>query len=290
MARSQTGPRAVRVGRGNQLALRVYRRGLAAGITPEGWLAIEGPLLFEDAFRLTAAGSGAADNNENRLKIRSVLATEREAGRFAEVFRSLQPDTEITLVPERLFKQVSMTETPRGIAALVELPQRALDTTLHRADALAVVACGMQDPGNIGTMVRSAEALGAAAFLTLQNTVSPFNPKALRASAGAALRLPIFAGLNQDSALERLRGLGMRILATDRRSERLLNDEDLRGRIAILIGQEAAGLEENLRRGADARVAIRIRRDTDSLNAAAAATICLYEAARQRGFRFHEPV
>jgi len=289
MARSRAGPRAVRVESGHQLALKVYRSSLAAGTTPEGWLAIEGPLLFEDAFRLTA-GSGAGQDDGSRVKIRSVLATDREARRLADFFRRLPRDTEITLVPERLFKRVAMTETPRGIAALVELPPSDLDGTLRRPAALAVVACGLQDPGNLGTMVRSAQALGAAALLTLQNTVSPFNPKAMRASAGAALRLPIFTGLNQDSVLQRLRGLGMRIIATDRRSDRFLSDEDLRGRIAILIGQEAAGLDENLRRGADSRVAIRIRRDTDSLNAAAAATICLYEAARQRGFQFNEPL
>lgn len=280
--------RRVLVGSGNQRVLSVYRRGLAAGTTREGWLAIEGPILFADAVQL-ASYEGQTENQE-RLKIHSVLATEREAERFAEPLRLLPKDTEITLTSERLFRRVAMTETPRGIAALVELPQRDLDATLGRADALAVVACGLQDPGNIGTMVRSAQAFGAAALLALNGTVSPFNPKALRSSAGAAFRLPLFTGLEQESLVLRLHGLGVRIVAAEGRSDRLLAEEDLRGRVAILIGQEASGLDEHLRRAADSRVAIRIRRDTDSLNAAAAATVFLYEAARQRGFRFHEPV
>jgi RNA methyltransferase, TrmH family len=291
MARStRRPPLGVLVESGNQLVLRVYRRSLAAGITPEGWLAIEGPILFADALELTGYGDGAQTDVQNSVKIHSVLATEREADRFAAALRTLPKDTEITLISERLFKRVARTETPRGIAALIELPQYDFDATLSRAHALALVACGLQDPGNIGTMIRSAQALGAAALVALQNTVSPFNPKALRSSAGAAFRLPIFTGWEPESLIRRLRGLGLRIVATDRRSDRLLTEEDLRGPVAVLIGQEAAGLDEDLVRSADARVAIRIRRDTDSLNAAAAATIVLYEAARQRRFRFDEPV
>ena len=289
MTRSIGRPsRGVVVESGNHVALNLYRRSLAAGVTPEGWLAIEGPILFADALELALDLPAAGAGHQSQLKIHSVLATEREADRFADGLRKLPRETEITLVSERLFKRVARTETPRGIAALVELPLRSFDTVLSQPDALAVVACGLQDPGNLGTMMRSAQALGAAALITLQNTVSPFNAKALRSSAGAAFRLPVFTGLEPDSLIRRLRGLGIRIVGTDRHSAKPLTDEDLRGRVAILIGQEAAGLDEGLRRNADVHLAVRIRRGTESLNAAAAATIFLYEAARQRGFRFDE--
>ena len=246
--------------------------------------------MVADALRMAAADAQAGLDPGSSLKIHSVLATERAADRLAQPIRALPRGAEIMLVPERLFKRVAMTETPRGIAALVELPQRSFDAAMNQAGALAVIACGLQDPGNIGTIMRSAHALGAAALVTLQKTVSPFNPKALRSSAGAAFRLPVFTGWEAESLLRRLRSLGMRIVATDRRSPRSVTEEDLSGRVAVLVGQEAAGLDESLRRSADARVAIPIRPDTDSLNAAAAATIVLYEAARQRGFRFHEPL
>ena len=282
--------RGIRVESGNQLTLNVYRRSLASGITPEGWLAIEGPMLFADALQLAGYGAGIPPEDQNRLKIHSVLATEREADRFTGPLRKVSQEATVTLISERLYKRVTRVETPRGIAALVELPPRDFDVTLSRPDALAVVACGLQDPGNLGTIIRSAQALGAAALVALENTVSPFNPKALRSSAGAAFRLPIFTGWAPESLIRRLRGLRMRIVATDRHSPRLLTEEDLRGPVAILIGQESAGLDDALRHSADALVGIRIRRDTDSLNAAAAATIFLYEAARQRGFRFDEPV
>ena len=283
------GPRRQRVGNAGHPLIRNFRRSLGTGSTPEGWLAIEGPILFAEA--LQAGGyledSGRPANLEGP-KIRSVLATEREAERFEEAFRKLPLECELTIIPEWLFHRIAQTETPRGIAAFVELPGREIDEALGRPEALALVACGLQDPGNLGTMIRSAQALGASALLTLRNTVNPFNVKAVRSSAGAIFRLPIFTDLDPVSVLERLRKLGLKIVAADRHGAVPLQQIDLRGAFALLIGQEAAGLDDDLRRQADERAAIPIRRDMDSLNAAAAASIFLYEAARQRGFHFDE--
>lgn len=285
------GPRSQRVGNAGHPLIRNFRRSLGTGTTPEGWLAIEGPILFVEALQ---AGGYLEDpgtpRNFERLKIRSVLATEREAERFDEAFRRLPLECELTITPEWLFHRIAQTESPRGIAAFVELPGCEIDEALGRPDALALVACGLQDPGNLGTMVRSARALGASALLTLRNTVSPFNAKAVRSSAGAIFHLPVFTDLDPVSSLERLRQLGLKIVAADRYSSLPLQQIDLRGAFALLIGQEAAGLEEDLRREADERAAICIRQGMDSLNAAAAASIFLYEAARQRGFDFDEPV
>lgn len=288
------GPRRRVIETASSSLMRVFRRSLALGTTPEGWLAIEGPVLFAEA--LHAGGYLKSVRQDGRsevpagVKIHSVLATEHQARRFEEALRGLPADIEVALVSESLFGRVAQTETPQGIAALVELPERTLDRALARPDALALVACGLQDPGNLGMMVRSAQALGVSALLTLRNTVSPFNPKALRSSAGSVFRLPLFPGFEPAALFERLRALGVRILAADAHSRVPLQEADLRGRWAILIGQEAAGLDEAMTRQADVRAAIPIRRDTDSLNAAAAAGIFLYEVARQRGFRFDEPV
>jgi RNA methyltransferase, TrmH family len=278
----------------NHTFAQVFRRSLASGTTPEGWLAIEGPILFDEALRaggyLKPAGQPRTGGTGGAVKIVSVMATERGAERFAEALTRLRKESEVTLVSERLYNQLSQTESPRGIAALVELPERSLDRAAGRPNALVVVACGLQDPGNLGTLVRSAQALGASALVTLHRTVSPFNPKAIRSSAGAVLQLPVFTGAEPASLLRRLRILGLRILAADRHGSVPVQQADLRGALAVLIGQEAAGLDEDLARQADAHVAIAIRRDTDSLNAATAASIFLYEAARQRGFQFDEPV
>ena len=271
------------------VAVKVFRRTLAAGLSPEGWLAIEGPILFAEAVRAAgySRGQGAGGRADSRVvKIHSVLVTERQTQKLDETLNLLPDDIEVIVIPESLFARVSQTETPQGIAALIELPERKLDEILAEPDTLVVVACGLQDPGNLGSLMRSSHAFGASALITAAETVSPFNSKVVRSSAGAILYLPLFAGLSPQSLLERMRALGVRILAADRRGPISLGQSDLRGPMAILIGREASGLDESLMRLADMRVAIPIREGTDSLNAAAAGSVLLYEAARQRGFSF----
>jgi RNA methyltransferase, TrmH family len=286
------GLRRTLVTTSNHGALRAFRRALALGTSAEGWLAIEGPILFAETLQAAGRSSEAANGGSPPapagLKIHSVLITEREAARFDEELDRLPVETEVTLVPQPLFKRVAQTETPQGVAALVELPEHSLDGILAGRHALLLVACGLQDPGNLGSMIRSAQALGGSALLTLRNTVSPFNPKAVRSSAGAVLRLPIFADLDWNLLLPRLHQAGLRVLAADRHSAVSAQEADLRGPLAVLIGREATGLDPELARQADASVAIPIRREADSLNAAAAAAVVLYEAARQRGL--NEPL
>lgn len=286
--RSKTSDR--RIESQHAAVLKVFRRSLAVGITREGWLAIEGPILFEEA--LQAGGYVEPGRLKSKLapKLRSVLTTDRQAERFGRSLGELPAEVEVNLVSDALFERVTQTETPQGIAALVELPEHDADDVMGRRDALLVIACGLQDPGNLGAIMRSGQALGATALATLRNTVSPFNPKAVRSSAGAVFGMPIFAAQEADSLLSQLRRLNVTTLATDRHSIVRICDADLRRPIAVLIGQEAAGLDPELLRRADERVAIPIRAGMDSLNAAAAASVVLYEVARQRGFRFDEPL
>ena len=133
--------------------------------------------------------------------------------------------------------------------------------------------------------MRSALAFSASGFLTLKETVSPTNPKAVRASAGAIFRLPLVSGLEPDEALPVL-GRRVRIVAAERNSPTSLAHANLKGPIAILVGREAGGLPEGIGRHASQRLSIPIRQEVDSVNAAAAASIFLYEAARQRGFKY----
>jgi TrmH family RNA methyltransferase len=255
--------------------LKVFRRGLAEGVTREGWLAVEGPFLVEEA--LHAA---------QRAMVHSVLVSRTAAEKSRGLLRRLPREAEVTQVSDRLFEQVAQTQSPQGIAALVKLRVDDLDAVLGRGGALLLVACGLQDPGNLGTMIRSGQALGATALVTLEDTVSPFNPKAVRASAGTVFHLPIFAGQAPRALFPRLRTARVRIVAADRRSPSPLAQADLRGPVAILIGQEAAGLPPAISREASMLLSIPIRIGTDSVNAATAASIFLYEAARQRGFRY----
>lgn len=272
MAENTSQPNRVRVieSPANPL-LKVFRRALAEGTTRDGWLAVEGPFLVEEGL-----------NAKERAVVHSVLLVQSERGRFSGLLARLPKEAEVACVPDRIFRQLAQTESPQGIAALVELRQEKLESVLAGRDTLLLVACGLQDPGNLGTMMRSAQAFGASALMTLEATVSPFNPKAVRASAGAVFHLPVFEGLKTELLFRQLRKAGVRIIAADRPSPASLADADLRGRLAVLIGQEAAGLPPEIARQAEMLVSIPIRAGMDSLNAATAASIFLYEAARQR--------
>lgn len=255
--------------------LKVFRHALAEGTTRERWLAVEGPLLLEEA--LAAAP---------RTLVHSVLVARGSERKFSGLLARLPREGEMARVPDRLFQKLAQTEAPQGIAALVELRQGSLEDVVASRDALLLVACGLQDPGNLGTMARSAYALGGTALVTITQTVNPFNPKAVRASAGAIFRLPIFANLEPEALFPRLRAAGVQIIAADRHSPSPVAKADLRGPVAFLIGQEAAGLKPALAKEAGLLLSIPVRSEMDSINAATAASIFLYEAARQRGFRY----
>lgn len=254
--------------------LKVFRRALADGATKQGWLAVEGPFLVEEAL-----------NAAPRVKTHSVLVATGAAEKFSALLQRVPPESEITQVADRLFEGVAQTQSPQGIAALVEFPAYKLEEIVATPKALLVVACRIQDPGNLGTMMRTALAFSATAFLTLQETVSPFNPKAVRSSAGAIFRLPLICGLDANAALPYL-SVHVRIVAAERNSPASLAQADLRGPIAILVGRESTGLPEEIARYASQLLSIPIRKEVDSINAATAASIFLYEAARQRGFRY----
>jgi TrmH family RNA methyltransferase len=255
--------------------LKVYRQALAKGTTREGWLAVEGPFLVDEAL-------GAAP----AVRTHSLLIAESGLAKFGRFMERLPDEAEAVQVPDRLFEKVAQTQNPQGVAALVELPPRNLEPILAGQNLILLLACGLQDPGNLGVILRSAAAFGASALFTLHDTVSPFNPKAVRASAGAIFRLPVLAGFAADGLLNRLRAAQVRIIAADRHSPSPLDQADLRGSLAILVGREASGLPPAVAREATLVLSIPICAGVDSVNAATAASIFLYEVARQRGFKY----
>ncbi|MGH9396544.1 MAG: TrmH family RNA methyltransferase [Terriglobia bacterium] len=266
--------------------IKVFRRSLEAGVTREGWLAVEGPLLLQEAVNASAA---SAEGREKRragcaCSVRSVLVARSAAGKFADLLAQIPSDTEVTEAPDAVFESIVATVTPQGIAALVEVKVPELDCILNLPDLILMVAFGLQDPGNLGTILRSAEALGADGLVTLKPTVSPHNPKILRASGGALFRLPVFPALAAETFFARLRGARIRLVAADRHGANSIAEADWSGPLAFLVGNEAAGLPLDI--PPDDRVAIPLRPGIDSLNAAVAAGIFLYECARRRGFHY----
>ncbi|HEV2417800.1 MAG TPA: RNA methyltransferase [Terriglobia bacterium] len=259
--------------------IKVFRRSLEEGVTREGWLAVEGPLLVREALR-AASRNGARGGCT--CVVHSILTSRGSAAKFADLLADLPVETEVASVPDTIFERVTATVTPQGIAALVEVQAPRLEAVLSIENVRLVVAFGLQDPGNLGTIVRSSEALGADALITLKPTVSPSNPKILRASGGALFWLPVFASLDAERTFAQLRDARAQVVAADSHSANSIADADLRGPVAFLIGNEAAGLPAAI--SPDATLAIPLRPGVDSLNAAVAAGIFLYEAARQRGF------
>ena len=149
-----------------------------------------------------------------------------------------------------------------------------------------MVVIGLQDPGNLGTILRSSEALGSAGVVLAQGTVSPFNSKVVRASAGSAFRLPIViakAAGETDKIFKTMRAEGIRLIATSSHKGTPIDQTNLTGPAAILFGSEGAGLPRDLLAQVDELVKIPHAPQVESLNAGVAASIVLYEAARQRG-------
>lgn len=268
--------------------LKEFRMALRGGLpTESGAVGVEGPRLVEEALR-------------SACPIRAVLFSESGARHHARLAPYLdRPEVRIPLLhtTDRLFEGIADTEHPQGVAALVTTRSVTLEEIIRTGEAcsfpLILVLVGVQDPGNVGTILRTAAAFGASAAITAASgqsgTASPFAPKALRASAGAALHLPVLAGHAAAAAIEQLRAAGISVMATSS-SESSLDTEPLLTPwqvnwcrpVALLIGNEGQGLPEEIERAADARIRIPMSSSVESLNAAAAAAVLFYEAARQR--------
>lgn len=261
--------------------IKVFRHSLHAGVTREGWLAVEGPLLVREAL-LAATENGRQARMHCACAVHSILVARGAVDKFADLLAGLPAGTEVANTPESIFDRLSTTVAPQGIAALVEVQLPALETLLRVENVLVAAVLGLQDPGNLGTILRSAESLGADALVALKSTVHPSNPKILRASGGALFRLPVFSSLDPEHFFTQLRAARVRLVAADSHSATRIIEIDLTGSLAVLIGNEGAGLPASI--SPDARVAIPLRPGVDSLNAAVAASIFLYEASRQRGF------
>lgn len=248
--------------------LKQLRRALAHPGRDEALAGVEGPNLVREAVR---AG----------LRIEAVFAAQ-EAESLLDGL-ALPAETEVLLAPRVLLTRALATETPQPLAALVKLPRWTWDDLLARAAApLVIVLAGLQDPGNLGTILRSAEAFGAQGIVSLPGTVSAWNPKAVRASAGSVFRVPLLEA-TADEAFLRLKQAGVRTLATAvRGAVPATATTNLAQAVAVIIGNEGNGLADDLAARADAAVTIPCPGPVESLNAAVAASVLLYEASRQR--------
>jgi TrmH family RNA methyltransferase len=177
---------------------------------------------------------------------------------------------------------LSDTVTPVGLVAVCEPPTVSLEDVVASKPGLVVVAVGISEPGNAGTLIRLSHAMGAAAVILAGHSVDPYNAKCLRASAGSVFALPVVVEADTAAAISAVSGAGLQVLATTVDGEITLDDAEpqLSVPTAWLFGAEAHGLPAEVAALADRRVRIPMAGCAESLNVAAAAAICLYLSAR----------
>ena len=242
-------------------------RAVSRGVkTSDGLWVAESFHLLEEALR-----SG--------LRVEAVLASRSAVAEVEAILNGRGRDP-LRVVDDSLFTRMSSTETTQGVIALVRPPKWKIEQ-LFEGCSLVVVLDAIQDPGNAGAILRSAEALGATGAMLLSGTARSANPKTLRASVGSLFRLPCVEGVTAGEACEEFSGRGVHVLATAVSAAHGVDECDFSRPSAIVFGSEAHGVSDVVQAAGES---VHIpTRGVESLNVAAAAAVILYEASRQRG-------
>jgi len=228
------------------------------------------------AARFLAEGPNLVEAAMQRNLVIEVFVTEAALSRFGPILA----DVPVHVVTDRAAKALSDTVTPVGLVAVCELPSTNLADVLADQPRLVAVAAEISEPGNAGTLIRIADAMGADAVVLAGNSVDPYNGKCLRASAGSIFAVPVVTEADAGGAVSALRSAGLQVLATTIDGEVSLDDANLTAPTAWLFGPESHGLPQELAALAAHRLRIPMSGGAESLNVAAAAAICLYQSAK----------
>jgi TrmH family RNA methyltransferase len=234
----------------------------------------EGPQAVAEAFHCGAQVTDLFVTVPARTRHRDLVAAIAAAG------------IPVHVVSGEVMDELAQTVTPQGLLAVCGFVDVPLAEVARAAPALVALLANVRDPGNAGTVLRTADAAGAHAVVFADASVDPYNGKCVRASAGSLFHLPVVAGTRLEEAVVTLREAGLRIVAADGRAGRSLDDPEVQARLAgptaWMFGNEAWGLPPELVALADEPVAVPIYGRAESLNLAAAAAVCLYASARAR--------
>jgi TrmH family RNA methyltransferase len=249
----------------NPLLKEVRKAILRGTVTDDGFCVAESFHLLEEALR-------------SDCEISTVFAAESVRTAVESHVRGLKK-IRVVVLPDDLFRDISATESSQGVMALVRPPRWTVEQ-LFRGQSLTIILDGLQDPGNVGAILRAAEAFGATGVAFLKGTVSPYNPKCLRASAGSIFRVPLVASMDEQLLLAAIEQRKIEMFALMPRGSRELGECNLSRKCAIITGSEGRGVSDRLRARA---VSVSIRTvGVESLNAALATGIALYAARKQR--------
>jgi RNA methyltransferase, TrmH family len=238
-------------------------------------------LIYVEGLRL------AAEAVRSKLVLEAVIFSEQLASKekaSATIDQIAKVSRRVASVSEKLLESISYTKTPQGIVVLAHRPEASeqrLAASLTKSPLL-VVLHQINNPVNVGAILRTAEAAGATGIITTQNTSDPFSPKSLRGAMGSAFRLPIWRDASFSEAVDWLKGKGVAILGTAADAPVRHTDWDWMRGTALILGPESTGLKAGELQATDQTVSIPMHGDVESLNVSVAAGILLYEAGRQR--------
>ncbi len=235
-------------------------------------------LYFVEGIRFV---SDAIDNEQDIVSI--VISDKLDSlnGGKELIERATAVCKDCSCVSEKLFKEISDTQTPQGILAVLKKREFVLDTVIGQGSSVVVLDT-LQDPGNVGTIIRTADAAGVSAVILTKGCVDLYSPKVLRSTMGSVFHLPIFEGLYMNETIGLLKQSGYKVIASHLAGQNNYFDEDLTCKSAIIIGNEANGISEETSKLADRLVKIPMPGKAESLNASIAASIMIYEIVRQK--------
>ena len=185
-------------------------------------------------------------------------------------------------VSDSVFKSVSDTQTPQGIMAIVSMPEYSLEQLVQKEKTHLLILESIQDPGNLGTMVRTGEGAGITGVIMNKTTVDLFNPKTIRSTMGSIYRVPFYVTEDLGQTLKELKAKGVALYAAHLKGQHSYDEEDYSKACGFLIGNEGNGLSDTIANQADTYIKIPMEGKVESLNAAISATLLMYEANRQR--------
>ena len=209
-------------------------------------------------------------NTENESVLKDIQVKCEQAGAIYEI------------VADHVFKSVSDTQTPQGIMAVVAMPEYDLEQLLAGEKTHLLILESIQDPGNLGTMVRTGEGAGVTGVIMNKTTVDLFNPKTIRSTMGSIYRVPVFVAENLAETMKELQTKGISLYAAHLKGEHDYTQENYTSACGFLIGNEGNGLSDEIANLADTYIKIPMEGQVESLNAAISASLLMYEANRQR--------
>ena len=235
---------------------------------------VEGPRMVVEAPVERLKAVYVAESFDNNAENKALLQELKEKCEKAHATYEV--------VADNVFKSVSDTQTPQGIMAVVAMPEYELEQLLDGEKTHLLILESVQDPGNLGTMVRTGEGAGVTGIIMNKTTVDLFNPKTIRSTMGSIYRVPFYVTEDLGATMKELQQQGISLYAAHLKGEHSYDEEDYTKACGFLIGNEGNGLSDEIANLADTYIKIPMEGQVESLNAAISATLLMYEANRQR--------